>query len=36
MQNTEELSEREKGIAEVLRETLVVLGCSLIQGAGQP
>ena len=29
------LTEREKGIAETLRETLVVLGCSLIRAAGE-
>ena len=30
-----ELSDREKGVAEVLRESLVVLGCSLIKEAGE-
>ncbi len=30
-----ELTEREKAIAETLRETLVVLGCSLIREAGE-
>jgi len=30
-----ELTDREKGVAEVLRESLVVLGCSLIKEAGE-
>ena len=30
-----ELTEREKGIAQTLIETLVVLGCSLIRERGE-